>query len=81
MTKTTRKKNAEAAFRVVTRRRVLQGGVAAATIAASPAYLRKTVLAQSGPIKIGLPTVVTGGYAELGSHVKGGRDRHRPGGL
>jgi branched-chain amino acid transport system substrate-binding protein len=69
MTKTTRKKNAEAAFRVVTRRRVLQGGVAAATIAASPAYLRKTVLAQSGPIKIGLPTVVTGGYAELGSHV------------
>ena len=54
MTKTTRKKNAEAAFRVVTRRRVLQGGVAAATIAASPAYLRKAVLAQSGPIKIGL---------------------------
>ena len=69
MTETTRKKSAEAPFRVITRRRVLQGGIAAATIAASPAYLRKTVLAQSGPIKIGLPTVVTGGYAELGSHV------------
>ena len=48
---------------------MLQGGIAAATLVASPAYLRKTVAAQSGPIKIGLPTVVTGGYAELGSHV------------
>jgi branched-chain amino acid transport system substrate-binding protein len=69
MTETTRKKSAQAPFRVITRRKALQGGIAAATIAASPAYLRKTVLAQSGPIKIGLPTVVTGGYAELGSHV------------
>ncbi|MEZ5856086.1 MAG: ABC transporter substrate-binding protein [Hyphomicrobiaceae bacterium] len=56
-------------FRVVTRRKILKGGVAAATVLASPAYLRKTVDAQTGPIKIGLPTVVTGGYAELGSHV------------
>lgn len=56
-------------FRVVTRRKLLKGGVAAATVLASPAYLRKTVEAQTGPIKIGLPTVVTGGYAELGSHV------------
>lgn len=56
-------------FRVVTRRKMLQGGIAIASLAASPAYLRQTVAAQSGPIKIGLPTVVTGGYAELGSHV------------
>jgi branched-chain amino acid transport system substrate-binding protein len=56
-------------FRVVSRRKVLRGGIAGATLIASPAFLRKTVAAQSGPIRIGLPTVVTGGYAELGSHV------------
>ncbi|MCB2076698.1 MAG: ABC transporter substrate-binding protein, partial [Novosphingobium sp.] len=75
MTKPTDRSNTSTAtecggtFRVVTRRKILQGGVAAATLVASPAYLRRTVAAQSGPIKIGLPTVVTGGYAELGSHV------------
>ncbi|HXM81246.1 MAG TPA: ABC transporter substrate-binding protein [Burkholderiales bacterium] len=48
-----------------TRRRILKGAVAASALAAAPAYLK----AQANPIKIGIPTVITGGYALLGSQV------------
>src|SRR4051794_25441792 len=49
----------------VTRRRVLKAAAAASAFAA--AYLRRATAAT--PIKIGIPTVVTGGYALLGSQV------------
>ena len=62
-------KKIDRVFRTVTRRKVLSGGIAATAVLAAPAYLHKTAKAATGPIKIGLPTVVTGGYAELGSHV------------
>lgn len=51
----------------LTRRTVLVGGAATMTVLATPAYLRKATAAT--PIKIGIPTVITGGYAVLGSHV------------
>lgn len=54
-------------FRVTTRRKVLKAGAATAAALSAPAIMRLTAQAQSGPIKIGLPTVVTGGYAELGA--------------
>ena len=47
------------------RRRFLKGAAAAAALAAAPAYLK----AQANAIKIGIPTVITGGYALLGSQV------------
>ena len=47
------------------RRRFLKGAAAAAALAAAPAYLK----AQATAIKIGIPTVITGGYALLGSQV------------
>ncbi len=47
------------------RRRFLKGAAAAAALAAAPAYLK----AQVNAIKIGIPTVITGGYALLGSQV------------
>ena len=50
------------------RRRILKGAVAASTLMAAPAFLRQAS-AQSNPIKIGIPTVITGGYALLGSQV------------
>jgi branched-chain amino acid transport system substrate-binding protein len=51
----------------VTRRRILKGTVAASALAAAPAFLRHATAAT--PIKIGIPTVITGGYALLGSQV------------
>ncbi len=48
-----------------TRRTVLKGALAASALIAAPAYLRKATAAT--PIKIGIPTVITGGYAILGS--------------
>ena len=47
------------------RRKFLKGAAAASALAAAPAYLK----AQAGAIKIGIPTVITGGYALLGSQV------------
>jgi branched-chain amino acid transport system substrate-binding protein len=47
------------------RRRFLKGAAAASAMAAAPAYLK----AQANAIKIGIPTVITGGYALLGSQV------------
>ena len=47
------------------RRRFLKGAAAASALAAAPAYLK----AQANAIKIGIPTVITGGYALLGSQV------------
>ncbi|HKO08492.1 MAG TPA: ABC transporter substrate-binding protein [Alphaproteobacteria bacterium] len=48
-----------------TRRTVLKGALAATALIAAPAYLRKATAAT--PIKIGIPTVITGGYAILGT--------------
>jgi branched-chain amino acid transport system substrate-binding protein len=50
-----------------TRRTILKTGIAAAATLASPAILR--VAGAATPIKIGIPTVITGGYAVLGSQV------------
>lgn len=49
------------------RRTVLRGALAASAVMAAPAYLTKATAAT--PIKIGIPTVITGGYAVLGKHV------------
>jgi branched-chain amino acid transport system substrate-binding protein len=54
--------------RTETRRRLLKGAVAASALVGAPAFLRHAS-AQSNPIKIGIPTVITGGYALLGSQV------------
>ena len=51
----------------VTRRTILKGVTAASALVAAPAYLRHATAAT--PIKIGIPTVITGGYALLGSQV------------
>ena len=51
-----------------TRRRILQGAAAASALSALPFV--KTARAQGKPIRIGIPTVVTGGYALLGSQVQ-----------
>lgn len=50
-----------------TRRRILQGAMAATALGAVPFI--KNAGAQSKAIKIGIPTVITGGYALLGSQV------------
>lgn len=50
-----------------TRRTILKTGVASAAMLGSPAILR--VASAATPIKIGIPTVITGGYAVLGSQV------------
>ena len=47
------------------RRKFLKGAAAASALAAAPAYLK----AQASAIKVGIPTVITGGYALLGSQV------------
>lgn len=52
---------------LVDRRSVLKGGLAASALLAAPAYLTRATA--STPIKIGIPTTVTGIYAELGSQV------------
>jgi len=51
----------------LTRRAVLRTGTAAAAMLAAPPFLRLATAAT--PVKIGIPTVITGGYAVLGSHV------------
>jgi branched-chain amino acid transport system substrate-binding protein len=51
----------------MTRRRVLKTAAAASALTAAPAYLRMATAAT--PLKIGIPTVITGGYAILGSQV------------
>jgi branched-chain amino acid transport system substrate-binding protein len=50
-----------------TRRTLLKGAAAASALIAAPPYLR--VATAQTPIKIGIPTVITGGYALLGSQV------------
>src|SRR3954464_2572096 len=54
--------------KAVTRRQVLEATVAGAALVAAPAFLRHALAAD--PIKIGIPTVITGGYAILGSQVQ-----------
>lgn len=49
------------------RRTVLRTGAAAAAMLAAPPFLR--VASAATPIKIGIPTVITGGYAVLGAQV------------
>jgi branched-chain amino acid transport system substrate-binding protein len=51
----------------LTRRAILKGATAASALVAAPSYLRHATAAT--PIKIGIPTVITGGYALLGSQV------------
>ena len=48
-----------------TRRTLLKGALAASALVSAPAFLRKATAAT--PIKIGIPTVITGGYAILGA--------------
>jgi ABC-type branched-subunit amino acid transport system substrate-binding protein len=48
----------------LTRRAALRTGTAAAAVLAAPPFLRLATAAT--PIKIGIPTVITGGYAILG---------------
>ena len=50
------------------RRTVLKHGTAGAIVLSSPAILREAL--GETPIKIGIPTTITGTYAEYGSHVK-----------
>jgi len=50
-----------------TRRRFLKGALAAGAAVTAPAYLTRATAAT--PIKIGIPTVITGGYAVLGQQV------------
>jgi branched-chain amino acid transport system substrate-binding protein len=50
-----------------TRRTILKTGIASAAMLSSPAILR--VATAATPIKIGIPTVITGGYAVLGAQV------------
>lgn len=50
-----------------TRRTVLKGAMASSLAVASPALLRSAYAA--GPIKIGIPTATTGGYAISGAQV------------
>src|SRR6516225_336008 len=53
--------------RTITRRRALAGALGASALTAAPAFPRRATAAT--PIKIGIPTVITGGYALLGSQV------------
>src|SRR3954454_22651514 len=47
------------------RRQVLGSALATSALVAAPAYLKRATAAT--PIKIGIPTVITGGYAVLGA--------------
>ena len=51
--------------RSITRRRVLKGALATTALVSAPAFLHRATAAT--PIKIGIPTVITGGYAILGA--------------
>ena len=58
----------------VSRRLLLQGGLAGATSVASPAILRWPVAAQAGPIKIGMPLALTGTLGSVGQQQKRGAE-------
>jgi branched-chain amino acid transport system substrate-binding protein len=49
-----------------TRRRILKSALATTSLIAAPAFLHRATAATA--IKIGIPTVITGGYAVLGAH-------------
>src|SRR3954471_8714017 len=51
------------------RRRILKGALAAGATGVAPFLNLKYALGADAPIKIGIPTVITGGYAILGSQV------------
>lgn len=51
----------------LTRRTLVKTGLASAALIGSPAVLR--VATAATPVKIGIPTVITGGYAVLGAQV------------
>ena len=53
---------------------MLKVGLAGAATAASPAILRLTAEAQSGPIKIGLPLALTGPLGSVGQQTKRGAE-------
>jgi branched-chain amino acid transport system substrate-binding protein len=55
--------------KAISRRTMLEATLAGTTLVAAPAFLRHAAEAQAGPIKIGIPTVITGGYAVLGGQV------------
>jgi branched-chain amino acid transport system substrate-binding protein len=52
----------------MSRRQLLKAGLAAGAVVTAPAFLR--VATAATPIKIGIPTVITGGYAVLGAQVQ-----------
>jgi branched-chain amino acid transport system substrate-binding protein len=52
---------------IISRRAALKAGAAAAVVLGSPSILKQA--RGETPIKIGIPTVITGTYAEYGSHV------------
>ena len=56
------------------RRAMLKVGLAATATVASPAILRLTAEAQSGPIKIGLPLALTGPLGTVGQQTKRGAE-------
>jgi branched-chain amino acid transport system substrate-binding protein len=51
------------------RRAFLSGTVAAAAVLGAPSFLRRVSAQGSGPIRIGVPTAVTGTWAALGAQV------------
>ena len=56
------------------RRAMLKVGLAGAATVASPAILRLTAEAQTGPIKIGLPLALTGALGSVGQQQKRGAE-------
>jgi len=56
------------------RRAMLKVGLAGAATVASPAILRLTAEAQSGPIKIGMPLALTGALGTVGQQQKRGAE-------
>ncbi len=56
------------------RRAMLKVGLAGAATVASPAILRLTAEAQSGPIKIGMPLALTGALGSVGQQLKRGAE-------
>ena len=56
------------------RRAMLKVGLAGAATVASPAILRLTAEAQSGPIKIGMPMALTGPLGTVGQQTKRGAE-------
>lgn len=56
----------------ITRRRVVQAGIAGTTLLAAPAVLKRAWAA--GPIKIGIPCALTGTFAAVGQMTKRGAE-------